>query len=207
MIVAGESAGANLVSSLAIQTSVRRDELWARRVFERGVQPAAVIGYSGIFEVSGISRLLTHTRYPAAVREWVEGIESSYLGALSGDEGSALADPVRLLEDGVQLDRPLPPFFLTVGTADPLVEDSERLVHALQAYGVPAELEVLRGRGARLPDDHLPQGPPSDPGPRPLLSCAAGTSPPSPRRCLPTASMVDRVSRWSRERVLDVVAA
>jgi acetyl esterase len=35
--------------------------------------------------------------------------------------------------------RPLPPFFLSVGTADPLVDDTKRVKLALDRLGVPCE--------------------------------------------------------------------
>lgn len=207
IIVAGESAGANLVTSLAIQTSVRRPELWARRVFERGVQPVAVVGYSGIYEVSDISRLMEGSSLPGPVQDWVLGIETSYLGAAAADPRAVeLADPVRLLEEGVRLERPLPPFFLTVGTADPLVEDSERLKRALARYGVDAGLEIFAGevhafqmltfrkaakRSWAMSFDFLRR---------------VGVSPVA--AVLPAnAPMRERARRWTRDRILDVMAA
>src|SRR5205807_573152 len=47
-----------------------------------------------------------------------------------------LADPVVALERGAAPDRPLPPFFLPVGTADPLLDDTRRLKAALDRLGV-----------------------------------------------------------------------
>jgi acetyl esterase len=209
IVVAGESAGANLVASLAIQTSYRREELWARRVFEAGVQPAAVIGLAGIYEVSDIDRLLVGRSYPEPVRRWVEGIEKSYLPAtLRGAVSTELADPLRIIERGERPERPLPPFFLSVGSADPLLLDSRRMDWALRQLGVTSELEVYQGevhafqmmtwrRNAKASwaasfdflRRHAPQAGPREPS------------------LEPGASLGERISHRVRSRALDIMAA
>jgi len=207
IIVAGESAGANLVTSLAIQTSAPRDELWARRVYNRGVQPAAVVGYSGIYEVSGISRLLAGRRFPGTVRAWVEGIETSYLGRARGDDqATELADPVRLLEQGIRLDRPLPPFFLSVGTADPLVDDSERLLTALTERAVAAELQVFEGEVHAFQMLTFRKAAKRSWSDTFAFLRLHGVDPVA--ATLPAdAGLGERMRRWTRDRVLDVMAA
>src|SRR5690606_7492163 len=52
VVYAGESAGANLVTSLALQTVFEREESFARRVFETGISPKAVVPACGLFQVS-----------------------------------------------------------------------------------------------------------------------------------------------------------
>ena len=42
-------------------------------------------------------------------------------------------------------DRPLPSYFLTVGTADPLLDDSRKLHAALDARGAQSELQIVPG--------------------------------------------------------------
>ncbi|HEX7663801.1 MAG TPA: hypothetical protein VF407_04800, partial [Polyangiaceae bacterium] len=56
-----------------------------------------------------------------------------------------LASPLLLLEEPLKLERPLSPFFLSVGTKDPLLEDSRRLKRALDGLGVENELFVAPG--------------------------------------------------------------
>src|SRR5215471_9419144 len=52
IILAGESAGANLATSLALCASTRRPEPFARAVFDSGVVPRAVLPACGLFQVS-----------------------------------------------------------------------------------------------------------------------------------------------------------
>lgn len=134
VVVAGESAGGNLVTSLALASCVERPEAFARAVFRRNRPPAAVFAACGFFEVSNAQRF-----WELADRSWfvtkraIEQISRSYLprGAMHPGEYD-LADPVRMLESGTRLCRPLPPFLVTCGTADPLLHDSQRLEHALR---------------------------------------------------------------------------
>ncbi len=147
IVVAGESAGANLVASLAIETSYRRSEPWAREVFDRGVQPSAVMASCGIFQVSGVERLLEQVPVPRIVEDWLLEMRDGYLGGPFRETSSdiALADPLTILERGERPDRPLPPFFLPVGGADVLVDDTLRLARALDALGVPQAHEIYDG--------------------------------------------------------------
>jgi acetyl esterase len=50
-----------------------------------------------------------------------------------------LADPLVVFERGEQPARPLPPFFLPVGTKDPLLPDTRRLAVALRRLGGEAK--------------------------------------------------------------------
>jgi acetyl esterase len=149
MVFAGESAGANLVTSLALQTSYRRQEPWARAVFDTGVTPKAVIAACGIYEVGNAGRLIQGRRLPRVVRNWVQSMEDGYLGPLKGGDPvrTELADPVRILEKQQAPDRSLPPFFLPVGGNDPLVEDTHRLREALRSLGSDAHSRVYHGGG------------------------------------------------------------
>jgi acetyl esterase/lipase len=149
IVFAGESAGANLVSALAIETSFRRPEAWAKEVFELGVQPRAVMGACGIYDVSGAASILEGTRLPRTVSDWLLAVRDGYLGAPQhrSDESQALADPVRILESASQPERPLPPFFLPVGGSDPLVPDTHRMLRALRNLAVPSASKVYDGGG------------------------------------------------------------
>lgn len=138
IVVSGESAGGNLVTSLALAACAERPESWARAVFRRNQPPAAVIAACGFFEVSNARRFRT-----LADQSWlltkhaIEQIARSYLPQPARYEGEHdLADPLRLLESSEALTRPLPPFLVTCGTDDPLLHDSERLELALRERGV-----------------------------------------------------------------------
>jgi len=138
VIVAGESAGANLITSLTMAACYKRPELWARAVFDTGKVPDAAVPKCGVFQVSDIERL--KRRYPSLSQftaDRLHEVGHAYLDhAVHHVQGGIdLADPVVLLERGDAPDRPLPPFLITVGTRDPLIHDSRRLHNALLALG------------------------------------------------------------------------
>jgi acetyl esterase len=147
LVVAGESAGANLVSSLAIATSYPRPEPWAREVFDLDVRPKVAVPFCGIFQVSDTERFWRRRRMPGWVRYIIDDISSAYLrgGDPGGPGGLDLADPVVLLERGVAPDRPLPAFFLPVGTRDPLLDDTRRMKRALDRLAVPCRASYYKG--------------------------------------------------------------
>jgi acetyl esterase len=147
LVVAGESAGANLVTGLTIATCYRRSEPWALRVFDLGITPRVVVPACGIFQVSDPGRFARRRRYPRVVRLTIEDISAMYLrGADLGGHGVLdLADPVLLFERGDPPDRPLPAFFLPVGTRDPLLDDTRRMRRALHALGALARASYYPG--------------------------------------------------------------
>jgi len=148
IVLAGESAGANLATVLAIASCFRRDERWAQEVFELGHVPKAVIAACGLLQVRATDRFLQGpTRMPLLVHDHIVHIAQSYLGldAREDDPELALADPLSILEDAGEPERPLPPFFAPVGTRDPLADDTRRLAAALQRRGVPCEAPEYQG--------------------------------------------------------------
>ncbi len=148
LILAGESAGANLVTSLALCSSYARPEPFARQVFDSPVHPVAVLPACGILQVSQTDRFHKRKRMPAWIADRLMEVTSAYLPWLGdGSVGPShdLADPLVLLERGDLPDRPLPPFFVPVGTKDPLLDDSRRLEAALLRLGVPCEARYYPG--------------------------------------------------------------
>ncbi len=145
---AGESAGANLVTSLAMMTSYRRPEPWATRVFDSGVRPRAVVAACGIYHVSDVERF--RRRWPhmsSFIHDRLSEVSESYLGDVQRHEPGhlELADPLTVLERGDEPARPLPAFFAPCGTADPLIDDTQRLSNALGKLGVECEARYYRG--------------------------------------------------------------
>ncbi len=141
LVFAGESAGANLVTSLALQTVFEREEPFARRVFEAGIVPKAVVPACGIFQVSDVDRLPRRKpKMPRFLIDRLEEIERGYLGTDPQVHGRSLdlADPLVWIERDDRPERPLPPFFLPVGTRDPLLPDTRRLARALERHGAIA---------------------------------------------------------------------
>lgn len=144
LILAGESAGANLVAALAVACCYPRPEPWARALLDLQAVPCAVLPFCGLFQVSDVERFARRRRLPAWLVEHLVEIEEMYLGGLSPAQAE-LADPLLVLERGEPPARPLPPFFLAVGTRDPLLDDTRRLKAALDRLGVPCVASYYPG--------------------------------------------------------------
>jgi len=134
LVLAGESAGANLVTSLVIATRYERAEPWARRVFDSGVLPCAALPTCGMLQVSDVDRFVRRRMVSPFIADRLREIEQAYKPGV-GLPSQDLADPVSMLERGDSPTRPLPPFFAGVGTADVLQEDTRRLDVALRRMG------------------------------------------------------------------------
>jgi acetyl esterase len=149
LVLAGESAGANLVTAATLAATFERDEPYAREVFELGVLPRAVVAACGILQVSDTDRFARARRLHPFLADRLHEVCEAYLGpGMTGPRGAEprphldLADPLVVLESDRAAARPLPPFFAPVGTWDPLVEDSRRLAAALERRGVPCEAKL-----------------------------------------------------------------
>jgi acetyl esterase len=142
--LAGDSAGANLVSALAIALSYPRPEAWAADLIDLEARPRAVIGYCGLYQVSDIGRLGRLTPMPGVVRRVVDTIADEYLGGAPA-AGAELADPLLVLERGIAPTRPLPAWYLAVGTRDPVQDDTRRMAAALAALGAPCRAAYFEG--------------------------------------------------------------
>ena len=148
LVLAGESAGANLVTSLAIATSYERPEPFARAVFDEGIEPKAVVAACGLFEVGNVERF-RKPKVPAWVLDRLVEVRMAYLDPAlhlaQSPGGLDLANPLLLLERGERPAKPLPPFFASVGTADVLLDDTRRLAKALEALGTRCEARYYPG--------------------------------------------------------------
>lgn len=147
LVLAGESAGANLVTAATIASVQRRDEPWARALFDRGHVPAAVMPACGVLQVTDPER---YGRAPDPVSWFVldrlSEVADAYLAdARVDDDARQLADPLCILEGDDAFDRPLPPFFAPVGTRDPVIRDHRRLAVALSRRGVAHEAPEYPG--------------------------------------------------------------
>jgi acetyl esterase len=144
--LAGESAGGNLVTALAVASSWRRPEPFARSVFDADIALRAVVSTYGFLDLGYTAAYLAHPKIPAWSKDMIRDAARSYLGRDIGRAADAhpLASPLRILEAG-NPDRPLPPFFAAVGTRDPLIRCSKRLKAALDALGTPCELIIAPG--------------------------------------------------------------
>ncbi|MDP4013101.1 MAG: alpha/beta hydrolase [Candidatus Nanopelagicales bacterium] len=146
VVVAGESAGANLAASLTVMACFDRPEPWAADVSATGVTPTACLPACGLLQVSDTERFTRRRSLPGFIRNQIVRCEAGYLhGARLGSGGVDLADPLLVLESNEVPTRPLPPFFALVGTRDPLLDDTRRLEAALRARGADVEAKYYPG--------------------------------------------------------------
>ncbi|HSN82801.1 MAG TPA: alpha/beta hydrolase [Polyangiales bacterium] len=151
LAVIGESAGANLTAALAYCATHPRPEPFARSIFERGVHMTCVAPLYGLLDLYDVRRFWRdpdkNDRMPGWVKGEIRGTAYSYLGRrVKRALQFPLASPLLLFEQPpVPGSRPLPPFFTTVGTADPLLPDTIRLSDALERRGIECDLHVFRG--------------------------------------------------------------
>jgi acetyl esterase len=144
--LAGESAGGNLVTALAVASAWRRDEPFARDVFDAGVRLRAVVATYGFLDVGHTDEYLKHPRMGRWTKALLRDAARSYLGREVAAQARAnpLSSPVRIIEGGTP-DRPLPPFLASVGTRDPLIRCSKRLKAALDELGGECALYIEPG--------------------------------------------------------------
>lgn len=147
LVLAGESAGANLVTAATIATVQRRAEPWARALFDREHVPRAIMPACGVLQVTDPER---YQRAPRPVSWFVldrlHECADAYLGGARVDDvARELADPLCLLETDTAFERSLPPFFAPVGTRDPVIRDHRRLAVALARRGVVHEVPEYAG--------------------------------------------------------------
>jgi acetyl esterase len=150
IVVAGDSAGANLALTLALCTAIDRVEPWAAALRDEP-PPAAAIVACGLLQVGDPLRFGRLPRPPAWVaRDRIEEIAHAYLGEpdLGAPDRAALADPLCVIEACIGTRTlALAPTFIPVGGADPVLDDSRRLAAALHALHVPHELAVYARQG------------------------------------------------------------
>jgi acetyl esterase len=144
--VAGESAGGNLVTALTVAASYRRPEPFARRVYDASLPLRATIATYPFLDMAYTESYLANPKMPRWAKALLMDAAVSYLGpdVKNLARSAPLASPLTIIERE-RPDRPLPPFFLSVGTKDPLIRCSKRLKAALDAHGVPAELHISPG--------------------------------------------------------------
>ncbi len=151
LAIIGESAGANLATSLTYCATHPRLEPFTRAIFERAPEIGCVAPLYGMLDLHDVERFWRDPdkgrRLPAWIKAEIRGTARSYLGSrVRRALQFPLASPLRLFERPAPPgSRPLPPFFTTVGTADPLLPDTIRLREALEGSGTSCELHVFQG--------------------------------------------------------------
>lgn len=149
LILAGESAGANIVTALALVANHRFDAAWAQTLYARAVKICAVLPACGLLDVADASRYRSLSpQIPEFVLRHISAVCARYIQNSSTQAiDMGLASPLALLESKLQLTRPLPSFFITCGQADPILHDSTRLAKALTQRGTACELRLYPGEG------------------------------------------------------------
>lgn len=148
LVVAGESAGANLVCALTLACCSPRPEPFAKAVYDAKILPRVVIPACGVLQVTEPSRHWARRRLPGVAKRVMHMLPDAYAPQWSRPhyaEELDLVDPLHAFEGNYRFTRPLPGFFVPVGTADPLLDDTRRLAAALHRRGTPHEARYYPG--------------------------------------------------------------
>lgn len=140
LILAGDSAGANLALSVALALTLDRPETHAKLARSTGIAPVGLLTLFGLFQVSDPERLINGDnagrKLSFVVQDRLRGVSSSYLkDSPATAVERELADPLLLLEHDPARAMNLPPVFAGVGTADPILSDTVRLNDVLAGIG------------------------------------------------------------------------
>ena len=140
LVISGESAGGNLTAGILVASTWERSEPWARTIWDTGVVPRVALPACGLLQVSDTARFRRRKALSTFVADRIAEAEHAYLEGTDAGVDRGLADPLLRLEEADGPDRPLPPVFGSVGTWDPILDDTRRLGSALERLG--AECEV-----------------------------------------------------------------
>ena len=129
---------------VAIASAYQRPEPWARQVFEARAHPRVALPACGLLQVSNPGRFVDRA-LPFFITDILENCADNYLPGDGTERVPELADPLVFMEQAGAPDRPLPAFFLPVGTRDPLQDDTRRMESALSRLGVPCQARYYKG--------------------------------------------------------------
>ncbi len=146
IVVAGESAGANLALSLALARCFDREVAPRPDSLENLPAIRACVALAGFLDVSTER---PRDRESSLVRRRIGVMSRAYLGGLrdSSWKEAPFASPVALLESDLPLNEGLPPVYASVGGRDPVLADTERLERALARRGVRPRVHLAPGEG------------------------------------------------------------
>lgn len=143
--LAGESAGGNLALAVALAATHRFEDPALTALFDADVRLASLTVACGLLQTSDPGRF--RRRRPSLPRWLDDVIWSACLNYVGRDRlgGVGLSDPIRFLEGAGGFARPFPPTYAFCGTADPILDDTRRLVSALERRGVPVAHDLFPG--------------------------------------------------------------
>lgn len=138
LILAGESAGANLVTTLTLLSCFERDESYAQRIYQSTVVPKLTMPICGLLDVLHPEALIETQSFSFLVKDRLRIVSDSYLGDNWNEEDPSLylSSPLLLLESNDEPNRKLPFFHITTGSSDPVMPHSERLSEALKERNI-----------------------------------------------------------------------
>lgn len=145
LALAGESAGANLVTAMTIAATYERTEAYAQKIFATRVVPRATLPACGLLQVTDVERLARRRHLPAFIVDRLVEVTENYLPVEVAGSSLDMADPVCVLERREPPARSLPPFFIPCGTKDPILDDTRRLGRAVAALGARADVKIYPG--------------------------------------------------------------
>lgn len=145
IVLAGDSAGANLALGLAIVNSFPRNENWTQKAFNHPSPIRALLPSCGFFESVNSSET---TNISPLVRERIELLWENYHQA-QPPPGLPLdlMDPVSCLEKSGLPTHPFPPTFCVSGERDPVRDGALRLEQAVAGVGAEVEAKLYPSVG------------------------------------------------------------
>jgi acetyl esterase len=137
LVLAGESAGANLALALTVACCFDVDHPSARALREAGVRPLVALPAMGLLQVSDPGRFSRGAPLPWVLADRIADATGGYK-----PDGAShpLADPLLVWESDDAPVAPLPPVFVAAARRDPIRDDSRRLHAAAMRRGVEAEI-------------------------------------------------------------------
>lgn len=138
--IGGESAGANLAVAAALLSCTPRPEPWATAL-RQGPPIRAVLACCGMYRISDALEPPPPKPYPWWIKDRIQDVGERYFAPnFTGDR--SLADLLSWVQRGIELSRPIPPMFLPVGSADPLIFDSREMASRLRVLGATTKLKI-----------------------------------------------------------------
>jgi len=137
LVIAGESAGANIAVTVAVAGSIEQRAPWARRLFNEVPRLRGCIAACGVFCVDDPHWRESERAKEASNRKIFRSMKERFddpwnYSGVSGFESMAA---VRILESSLATNRPLPELFAFVGGRDPVEEDTRRVVASYRGRG------------------------------------------------------------------------
>ncbi len=137
LVLAGESAGANLATALTVAACFDIDDPISQRLHAATIVPRVLLPAMGFLQVSDPERFQRRKQLPWALRNRILDAGTGYNPC---GTSHPLCDPLLVYESDTQPNRPLPPMFAAAAIRDPILDDTRRLHAAAKRRGLDAEI-------------------------------------------------------------------